>query len=118
MFAQLTMRVGPAQVRQVAHRMGIETPLDANPAIGLGGLTLGVSPLEMAHAYATLANGGVRVGGSILFRKTAPGLSADPSLDPIAITKIVLPSGKVLINQPSPQAGRARARTRSRSSPC
>jgi penicillin-binding protein 1A len=99
-FAQLTMRVGPGQVRQVAHRMGIETPLDANPAIGLGGLTLGVSPLEMAHAYATLANGGVRVGGSILFRKTAPGLSADPSLDPIAITKIVLPSGKVLINHP------------------
>ena len=38
--------------------MGITRPLDAYPAEGLGGLTLGVSPLEMARAYATVANGG------------------------------------------------------------
>ena len=40
--------------------MGIETKLDALPAEGLGGLRLGVSPLEMANAYATLASGGIR----------------------------------------------------------
>ena len=39
--------------------MGITTKLDALPAEGLGGLRLGVSPLEMADAYATLAAGGI-----------------------------------------------------------
>ena len=34
--------------------------LDGYPAEGLGGLTLGVSPLEMADAYATIASGGFR----------------------------------------------------------
>ena len=34
--------------------------LDCYPAEGLGGLTLGVTPLEMADAYATLASGGIR----------------------------------------------------------
>ena len=40
--------------------MGIKTRLDAYPAEGLGGLTRGVSPLEMANAYATIAAGGWR----------------------------------------------------------
>ncbi len=40
--------------------MGIKTKLDALPAEGLGGLRLGVSPLEMSNAYATLASGGMR----------------------------------------------------------
>ena len=41
--------------------MGITTPIDAVPAIALGGLEEGVTPLEMASAYGTLANGGVHV---------------------------------------------------------
>ena len=40
--------------------MGITTTLDGYPAEGLGGLTYGVSPLEMANAYATIASGGWR----------------------------------------------------------
>ena len=40
--------------------MGIKTQLHAYPAEGLGGLTRGVSPLEMANAYATIADGGWR----------------------------------------------------------
>ncbi len=78
-YAQLTMRVGPAAVRTDAHAMGITSPLDALPSIGLGALRLGVSPLEMAHAYATLANGGARVGGSVAFRQPDPGELYDPS---------------------------------------
>jgi penicillin-binding protein 1A len=58
-YAQLDLDLGPDQVRQTAYDMGIETELDALPAEGLGGLRLGVSPLEMASAYATLAAGGV-----------------------------------------------------------
>jgi len=59
-YAQLIIDVGPKAVRETAEMMGIETKLDALPAEGLGGLRLGVSPLEMANAYATLASGGIR----------------------------------------------------------
>jgi penicillin-binding protein 1A len=97
-YAQLTMRVGPGAVRTEAHDMGITSPLDAIPSIGLGALRLGVSPLELAHAYATLANGGVRVGGSALFRTPVPGEAIDPSADPISITKVVGPNGKVIVD--------------------
>ncbi len=56
--------------------MGIVSPLDGIPAEGIGGLRVGVSPLEMADAYATLAGGGVH-------------------RDPIAIRKVVFPDGRV-----------------------
>ena len=97
-YAQLTMRVGPAAVRTVAHQMGVTSPLDAIPSIGLGALRLGVSPLEMAHAYATFANAGARIGGSVEFRDVAPGELADPSADPISIRKVLGANGKVIAN--------------------
>jgi penicillin-binding protein 1A len=59
-YAQLIIDVGPARVARTAKLMGITTKLDGLPAEGLGGLRLGVSPLEMANAYATLASGGMR----------------------------------------------------------
>ena len=57
-YAQIVMQVGAQKVVDVAHRMGITSPLEPFPSIALGALTIGVSPLEMASAYATLANGG------------------------------------------------------------
>ena len=57
-YAQMAMDVGAERIVDVAHRMGITSELNADPAIALGGLTYGVSALEMASAYATLANGG------------------------------------------------------------
>jgi penicillin-binding protein 1A len=75
-FAQLDLDVGPKAVAATAHSMGITSPLDGIPAEGIGGLRVGVSPLEMADAYATLASGGVRH-------------------DPVAITRVVFPSGHV-----------------------
>lgn len=59
-YAQLDLDLGPKKVRETAKLMGITTKLDALPSEGLGGLRLGVSPLEMANAYATLASGGMR----------------------------------------------------------
>ena len=59
-YAQLIIDLGPKKVRETAKLMGITTKLDGLPAEGLGGLRLGVSPLEMANAYATLASGGIR----------------------------------------------------------
>src|SRR5215218_9300671 len=59
-YAQLDADVGPKAVRDTAYDMGIKTKLHGYPAEGLGGLTRGVSPLEMANAYATIASGGWR----------------------------------------------------------
>ena len=59
-YTQLALDIGPKEVRDTAYDMGIETKLDGYPAETLGGLTLGVSPLEMANAYATIASGGYR----------------------------------------------------------
>jgi penicillin-binding protein 1A len=56
-FAQLSVDVGPENTAATAHRMGITSPLLAVPSITLG--TSGVTPLEMADAYATLASGGI-----------------------------------------------------------
>ncbi len=59
-FAQLILDVGPEDVVTTAEKMGVRKGIEPVPAIALGGLTEGVSPLEMARAYATLATGGRR----------------------------------------------------------
>ena len=45
--------------------MGITTPISTNPAMTIGGLKVGVTPLDMAHAYETIAHGGQRVSGTL-----------------------------------------------------
>ena len=67
-FARLIMRVGPDNVVKTAKKMGIVTPLQPDPAIALGGLRIGVSPLEMASAYGTIANSGAAVEPSGIVR--------------------------------------------------
>lgn len=69
-YARLITAVGAEKVVDVAHRMGITTPIDADPAIALGGLTRGVSPLEMASAFGTIANCGVAIAPSGVDRVT------------------------------------------------
>jgi penicillin-binding protein 1A len=59
-YAQLGADVGPEKVRQAAYDMGITSHLDAYYAESIGGLRYGVSPLEMANAYATVSDGGWR----------------------------------------------------------
>jgi penicillin-binding protein 1A len=73
-YARLALDVGPDNIVAMARKLGVRTsPLQAVPSITLG--TIGVTPLEMASAYATLAAGGV-------YSK------------PMAITRVVLPNGK------------------------
>jgi penicillin-binding protein 1A len=99
-YAQLTMLVKPAAVAETAHALGITTPIDeGQPAIGLGGLYIGVSPLQLAQAYATIANDGRRIGGSLLFRTPDSGIS-DPTYDPVAIVRIEFPDGSEVVNAP------------------
>ena len=62
-YAELGMEVGRDKVAQMANDMGIRTKLSTNPAMLLGGLKEGVTPLEMTFAYSTLANTGKRVCG-------------------------------------------------------
>jgi penicillin-binding protein 1A len=57
-YARLIKLVGPQKVVDVAHRMGITNPLGAHLSLTLGSEP--VTPLQMASAYATLANDGVR----------------------------------------------------------
>ena len=63
-YAQLTAQVGPKSIAQMARRLGITSHLNDYFAIGLG--VNAVNPLEMARGFATFANGGQRVDGSIL----------------------------------------------------
>ena len=75
-FAQLDLDVGPENVTETAHEMGIEAPLESVPAEAIGGLAVGVTPLEQADGYATLASGGIHH-------------------DPTAISRVEFPNGKV-----------------------
>jgi penicillin-binding protein 1A len=71
-YAQLDADVGPDNVAKTARMMGITSPLHGYPAEGLGGLTDGVSPLEMARAYATIASGGYRYDVTAIRKVTFP----------------------------------------------
>jgi penicillin-binding protein 1A len=84
-FAQLDLDVGAENVTHTAHQMGIEAPLESVPAEAIGGLRVGVTPLEMADGYATLASGGIHH-------------------DPTALGRVEFPSGKV--DEPSPDSGK------------
>jgi penicillin-binding protein 1A len=64
-YAEVGLKVGTRRIARLAHRMGITTPLSTNPAMTIGGLKVGVTPLDMAHAYETIAHGGRRVSGTL-----------------------------------------------------
>jgi penicillin-binding protein 1A len=63
-YAQLTNLVRPKGIVDTAHRLGIRSDLPAYFSIGLGAVA--VNPLDMARAYATIANDGRRVDGSVM----------------------------------------------------
>ena len=91
-FAQLDLDLGPKSVADTAKEMGITTKLDGYPAEGLGGLKRGVSPLEMANAYATLASGGIRNKPIAILRVQVPRrrtwrTSASPSASACSPTR-------------------------------
>jgi penicillin-binding protein 1A len=82
-YARLTLDVGPKPVADLAQQMGIQSRLKPVPSIGLG--ANGISPLDLASAYATLAAGGV-------------------SRQPRIVTKVVFPDGHV--DQASKSSGK------------
>ena len=64
--ANLIDQVGPINVARLAKAAGIETEIQANPAIALGAVDL--SLYEMVSAYSTFANKGLRVSPMIITR--------------------------------------------------
>ena len=62
-YAQLTDLVGPKAIVKTAHSLGIRSRLSPYFSIGLG--SGAVNALDMARAYATIANDGRRVDGSV-----------------------------------------------------
>lgn len=56
-YAQLIMKVGAENVEKLCNDMGIED-IGSNPAIALGGLEEGITPLDMSKIFSTLAANG------------------------------------------------------------
>ena len=75
-YAEVGLRVGTQRIARLAHRMGITTPISTNPAMTIGGLKVGVTPLDMAHAYETIAHGGRRVSGTLAEAGAPVGIQA------------------------------------------
>ncbi|MEY2442712.1 MAG: penicillin-binding protein [bacterium] len=75
-YIRLALDLGPKYVASTARKLGITSVLQGYPSETLGGLRNCCSPLEMANAYATVADGGWRN-------------------KPKAITEVRFPDGKV-----------------------
>ncbi len=73
-YARLTLELGANQVASQASVMGIRSRLPAYPSIALGSAE--VSVMDMAAAYATIANGGTAV-------------------EPTTINRVITPEGEV-----------------------
>ncbi|HEY2987999.1 MAG TPA: PBP1A family penicillin-binding protein [Candidatus Binatia bacterium] len=56
--ARVAREVGIRRVRDIAYRLGIQSPLPAFPSLALGSAE--VTPMEVAVAFSALANSGVR----------------------------------------------------------
>lgn len=76
------LTVGPEQVVEMAHKLGISSQLQAVPSLALG--TSPVSPFEMAAAFAVIGNQGQKV-------------------NPVAVLKITDSIGRVLYEAPKPK---------------
>lgn len=80
---RIAQEVGMEKIIYLAEKMGISTFVkegaanDMNYAVTIGGMTKGVTPLEMTSAYGTFANDGVHV-------------------EPVAIVRVVNQKGEVL----------------------
>jgi penicillin-binding protein 1A len=69
------------------HKLGYDDPISTNPAMVLGGIDPGVSPLGWTYAYTTIANSGDRVSGT---------LAQEPGNSPVAYTQVTDQDGKTI----------------------
>jgi penicillin-binding protein 1A len=100
-FAQLTAIVGPQNVAATARALGITSKLNGYFAIGLGAEP--ATPLEMARAYTSFADGGKRIDGSLFGNQARAIKWVDQkgtrySNDPVA-RDVLTPSQAQTVNQ-------------------
>jgi penicillin-binding protein 1A len=82
-----TIRNKTGSIARTIHKMGYTDPISLNPAMVLGGLKEGVTPLLWTYAYMTLANNGDRVSGT---------LAPKPGDSPVAYTQVKDTDGNVI----------------------
>jgi penicillin-binding protein 1A len=69
------------------HKAGYGDPISTNPAMVLGGIDPGVTPMGWTYAYTTIANDGDRVSGT---------LAARPGDSPVAYTQVTDQDGHTI----------------------
>ncbi len=74
-------------IAKTIHKAGYTGSISTNPAMALGGLTEGVSPLGWAYAYSTLGNNGDRISGT---------LAPSPGDSPLAFSSVTK-NGKPIV---------------------
>jgi len=74
-------------IARTIHHMGYDDPVSTNPAMVLGGLKLGVTPLGWTYAYSTIGNNGDRVSGT---------LAPEPGDTPVSFTEVTDKDGHVI----------------------
>ncbi|MGH2960145.1 MAG: transglycosylase domain-containing protein [Solirubrobacterales bacterium] len=87
-YVRAGLQVGVNKIARQAKAMGINTQISRNTAMILGGLSEGVTPMEMAYAYTSIANQG---------RKPVGTLAPDEN-SPVAIDKVIQ-NGKLFRKQ-------------------
>jgi membrane carboxypeptidase/penicillin-binding protein len=94
--ARLGQRIGPERIAEVAHRLGVESPLPEVPSLALGAAD--VAPIELARAYATLASGGMRPGIRA-FEDVVDAEGARVERQPIRAERVLDPGTAFLVTQ-------------------
>jgi len=74
-----TARDRTESIAATIHKMGYSDPISTNPAMVLGGLEIGVTPVGWTYAYSTLGNNGDRVSGTLAPR---------PGDSPVSYTQV------------------------------
>src|ERR1700710_3087621 len=82
-----TVRDRTSSIAGTIHKMGYADPISTNPAMVLGGLEIGVTPVGWAYAYSTLGNNGDRVSGTLAPR---------PGDSPVSYTQVTDKDGKTI----------------------
>jgi penicillin-binding protein 1A len=74
-------------IAHTIHEMGYDDPISTNPAMVLGGLQVGVTPLGWTYAYSTIGNNGDKVSGTLAPR---------PGTSPVAFTEVTDTDGHLI----------------------
>jgi penicillin-binding protein 1A len=75
------LKAGPSTVVDMAHRVGISSPLEPNLATAIGGVHTGITMIDHSVGYGVLANKGVKH-------------------DPVVLLKVISPEGKDITQAP------------------